>query len=136
MTAKGCFLAVISTFAYLTGCYPAPPSTEAQARPAAHEGLKLLNALHQFRNDNGKYPETLDSLIPKYMDKSFSEEVGVRWFYNPDPAVHSPFYLAKKLGWDESAEWRRDEGKQSVWWYDKGDGSGKGFEFRIDRPER
>ncbi len=117
----------------LAGCF-FDPTTVEDSRQAAIEGLPILAALDQYQNEHGEYPKTLGELVPKYWDKSAFSKVGHLWYYNPK--VGSTLYLAKKLGWDDSAEWKRNEGKQSIWWYDKGDGSGKGYEFKVDRDLR
>lgn len=71
---------VLSLTGWLTTACPAPCDLEDNEVSAIHtDGAQITAALDAFRASEQKYPQRLEELTPKYMDK-VPEKIGGRKF--------------------------------------------------------
>jgi hypothetical protein len=103
-------------------------------RKLAKTAVPLIDALENFREDRGYYPESLNELYPDYLNSSFKTIVdgydgdeyfvnlylkGRQWSYYMN-RKHDCFLLDIKLWWETSLYYNSEEKK---WYYDPGDGT-------------
>jgi hypothetical protein len=58
--------------------------------------LPIIQAIEQYKNDKGSYPENLTVLVPAYLEQEPYAAFGEKLKYSPKPPqqFHSPFYFA------------------------------------------
>ena len=76
------FICVCSCFAKELADYDTPTKRE---KKAIDRGNLIINALAAFYEDNGVYPETLEDLLPVYLDKI------------PNPGLRNGFNIRTKF---------------------------------------
>jgi len=63
------------------------PGAGLRAEQGFAVAFPVTQALENYKNDNGKYPQTLNELTPKYLGKNPQQEEGgdVKLTYYPNP---------------------------------------------------
>ena len=80
--APRCAVGVFALF-FLLGCDDR--WSNSAVRATEKNGDQIVAALRKFERENGKYPATLEELIPKYTTSIRPPEVGEkRWVYQCD----------------------------------------------------
>jgi hypothetical protein len=78
-------LLLISLLFLLSACEP--PGKGEKAERGYAEGARLIKALDAFKQNNGRYPEQLGELVPKYLDAvpdaSKTGSNSLRFWYAP-----------------------------------------------------
>ena len=73
--------------------YVSDKVNELKWRQSVKQAERIINALSEYRNENGEYPESLGVLIPEYLERIPKTKVA---FFN-----HRGFYYSRKTDTDE-----------------------------------
>ncbi len=94
-------------------------------RRAIDRGNKIIAALEKYYNDNGFYPQELDELVPKYLQKI--ENTGlfnffvkpVSFIYRPEPVKYRPGYF--RISYIDPRKEKGDKDSYKRYFYDSKD---------------
>jgi predicted lipoprotein with Yx(FWY)xxD motif len=115
---KKCFLlaAVLFALFFIASCGPSAPGESSAAQKGRSMAQTLVTALETYHADNGKYPQHLDELAPKYIpvnpQRTDTGEIGYIYLPEQDGSSYSLRYSYPQYFWTDDCTY---DLKQKTW---------------------